>query len=102
MPIKDIIEIRILPALAISRLGSSPQPMDNFEWEIPDLVGFRKIVPAETFYIDTNTGRIIDFKKPEKIQFRDSRKRIRPIAPFLELWARFASTEPLVPLTMHH
>ncbi len=33
MPIKEIIDIRILPALAISRLGSSPHPMDNFEWK---------------------------------------------------------------------
>ncbi len=102
MPVKDIIEIRILPALAISRLGSSPQPMDNFDWEIPDRVGYRKIIPAETFHIDTNTGRIIDFKKPEKVQFRDSRNRIRPIAPFLELWGRFSVNDPLVPVTMHH
>src|SRR5579862_1697024 len=102
MPVKDIIEIRILPALAISRLGSSPQPMDNFEWEIPDRVGYRKIIPAETFHIDTNTGRIIDFKKPGKVQFRDNRNRIRPIAPFLELWGRFSVNDPLVPVTMHH
>ncbi len=70
--------------------------------EIPDRVGYRKIIPAETFHIDTNTGRIIDFKKPEKVQFRDSRNRIRPIAPFLELWGRFSVNDPLIPVTMHH
>jgi hypothetical protein len=102
MPIKDIFEIRILPALAIARLGSSPEPMDNYDWEIPDRVGYRKIVPAETFFIDQKTGKILGYKKPDVIHFRDKRNRIRPIAPFLELWARFEKKGPLIPLTMHH
>jgi hypothetical protein len=51
MAIHDIHEIRILPAFAIARLGSSPEPMDNYDWEIPDPVGYRKLIPAETFYI---------------------------------------------------
>jgi hypothetical protein len=102
MPIKDIFEIRILPALAIARLGSSPEPMDNYEWEIPDRVGYRKIVPAETFFIDAKTGKILGYKKPDVIHFRDKRNRIRPVAPFLELWAKFEKKGPLVPLNMHH
>jgi hypothetical protein len=99
---KQISEIRILPAFAIARLGSSPDPMDNYDWEIPDRVGYRKIIPAETFYIDPQSGRILDFKKPEEVRFRDARGRIRPIAPFLELWARFENEKDLQPLTTHH
>jgi hypothetical protein len=100
--LKSIFEIRILPAFAIARLGSSPDPMDNYDWEIPDRVGYRKIVPAETFYIDTETGRILDYKKPENVRFRDSKKRIRPVSPFLEVWVRFEKENDLVPLTMQH
>jgi hypothetical protein len=102
MAVKDIFEIRILPAFAIARLGSSPDPMDNYDWDIPDKVGYRKIVPAETFYIDTKTGKILDYRKPEEVQFRDKKNRIRPIAPFLELWARFEEKGQLEPLTLHH
>jgi hypothetical protein len=102
MPFKDIFEIRILPALAIARLGSSPDPMDNYDWEIPDRVGYRRIVPADSFRVDPKTGKILDFKKPEQVHFRDHKNRIRPIAPFLEVWARFEKKGPLIPLTMHH
>src|SRR5262249_8087541 len=31
--------------------------------------------------------------------FRDSQGRIRPVAPFLEVWARLEGSEALVPLT---
>jgi hypothetical protein len=102
MPIKDIYEIRILPAFAIGRLGSSPEPMDNYEWEFPDTIGYRKLVPAETFYIDPKTGKIMSRKKPDEVRFRDSKNRIRPISPFLEVWAILKKNGPLVPLNLKH
>jgi hypothetical protein len=102
MPAKKIFDISILPAFAIARLGSSPDPMDNYDWEITDRVGFRKLLPAETFQVDQKTGKILSLKKPAAVHFRDSKKRIRPVAPFLEVWARFEKKGPLVPLTMHH
>jgi hypothetical protein len=102
MPITDIIEIRILPAFAIARMGSSPEPMDNYDWEVTDRVGFRKLVPAPTFHVDPKSGRILSLKKPQAVRFRDAKNRIRPVAPFLEVWARFKKSGPLVPLTTHH
>jgi len=102
MPIKDIYEIRILPAFAIARLGSSSQPMDNYDWEIPDSVGYRKLVPAETIYIDRKTGKILSCEKPSDVRFRDSRNRIRPVSPFFEAWARFKPNEPLIQLSLKH
>jgi|HubBroStandDraft_3_1064219.scaffolds.fasta_scaffold21157_2 hypothetical protein len=102
MAIHDIHEIRILPAFAIARLGSSPEPMDNYDWSVPDPVGYRRLVPAETFYIDSNTGKILSRKKPDEVRFRDSKNRIRPISPFLEAWACFKRNGPLVPLTQKH
>ena len=102
MPVQDIIEIRILPAFAIARLGSSPSPMDNYRLEMPDRVGYRTIVPADTFVVDTKTGKILSQKKPADVNFRDNRGRIRPIAPFLEIWAQFKRNGPFIPLTMQH
>jgi hypothetical protein len=68
-------------------LGSSPEPLENYELDLPaDGLGFRKIVPAETLYIDPTTGAVAKAKKPEVVKFRDG-DRIRPVAPFLEVFA---------------
>ena len=46
-------EIRLLPPLAVSRLGDSPEPVNNYELEVDpnDPLGFRKIksAPSQTF-----------------------------------------------------
>jgi hypothetical protein len=81
------VGLSILPPLAIGRLGSSPEPLENYELDLPaDGLGFRKIVPAETLYIDPTTGAVAKAKKPEVVKFRDG-DRIRPVAPFLEVFA---------------
>jgi hypothetical protein len=95
---KKIAELRILPPFAIARLGSSEEPMDNYELKITDPIGVRQIVPAETFTVDKKTGEMTA-KTPRRVNFRDSRKNIRPIAPFLEVWVRFDGEDDLVPLT---
>ena len=92
-----ITEIRVLPPLVIARLGSSPEPLENYDLELPDdVIGFRKIVPAETLYIGGD-GSISRAEVPPQIVFRDG-NRIRPVAPFLELFARVDGD--LVPLTV--
>jgi hypothetical protein len=96
---QEIVELRILPPLALARLGSSPEPMDNYELEIVDPIGARQIKPAETFTINRETGELSLKKCPFDVRFRDSNGKIRPIAPFLEVWARFRGEEDLVPLT---
>ncbi|HEX8737648.1 MAG TPA: hypothetical protein VF721_20115 [Pyrinomonadaceae bacterium] len=95
---KKIAELRILPPFAIARLGSSAEPMDNYDLIITDPIGVRQIVPAETFLVDKKTGEITA-ATPEKVNFRDGAGNIRPIAPFLEVWARFDGDDELVPLT---
>lgn len=101
MAISDIKKIRLLPPLAIARLGSSPQPMDNYDLEDPaDITGFRKLVPAPTMEIvDNKIARLI---KPAKVQFRDQENRIRPVSPFLEIWAIFDDQDDFEPLTKTH
>lgn len=85
----SISEIRILPPLAIARLGSSPEPLDNYDLYIDpeDPLGFRRIVPAETLRVDRATGEVTGVDVPGEVRFKDGDGRIHPVAPFLEVWA---------------
>ena len=52
----EIVELRILPPFAIARLGSSADPMDNYELVITDPIGHRRIQDADTLLVDRATG----------------------------------------------
>jgi hypothetical protein len=96
----DILEIRILPPLAIGRLGSSSTPLENYTLEIANPVGYRSIVPAPTLVVDRETGEVVSAKKPKSISFRDARGKIKPVCPFLEVWMLLAGAKALTPLTL--
>ena len=91
--------LRILPPFAIGRLGSAAEPLDNYAIDDnPDQpLAFRRIVPAPTFRIDPVTGGIASVDTPETMEFKTDGK-IRPVAPFLEVFA-VTDTDELVPLT---
>jgi len=91
--------LRILPPLAIGRLGSSPEPLENYDVRVSDRdpLGFREIHGALTFVVDADTGGIRRSYTPESVRFKDARGRVKPVAPFLEVWADVDGT--LVPLT---
>jgi hypothetical protein len=95
-----IRELRILPPLAIGRLGASKTPLESYELEVsPDEpLGFRRIAPRETLLVDTATGEISGCYVPREIRFRDGAE-IRPVAPFLEVFALTAD-DTLEPLTI--
>lgn len=95
-----IVEIRILPPFAIGRLGSSPDPMDNYELEMTNPIGYRQIRDAQTLVVDGATGEVHAKPRPFDVRFRDERGRIRPVSPFLEVWARTADSELLAPLDL--
>ncbi|PTL83593.1 hypothetical protein [Vitiosangium sp. GDMCC 1.1324] len=96
-----IKELRILPPLAIARLGSAEDPLDNYEVEVPpdEPLGFRRIRPAPTFRVDPASGAISEAFLPEEVRFKSPEGHIRPVAPFLEVWA-VTSADSLVPLTL--
>jgi len=105
MPVSEIKELKILPALAIGRFGSSSNPSDNYEIveDSQNFTNLRKIKPAETFVVDQQSGEITDTIIPEgEIKFRDEDGKIRPVAPFFEVWARFDEDDFLQPLTLGH
>jgi hypothetical protein len=93
-----IKSIRILPPLAVARLGSSPVPLENYDLEIPDAVSPRKIVPAATVLVDQD-GIVTQKKSVGAVAFRDSEGLIHPVAPFFEVWAQTESSEEWLPLT---
>lgn len=95
-----IVELRLLPPFGIARLGSSPDPMDNYDLDISDPVGYRRIVPAPTLVIDPRTGAVSGRNPPFAVHFRDTDGLIRPVCPFFEVWARFQGSENLEPLTV--
>ena len=85
-----ITRIAILPPLAFARFGSHPEPVDSYTLETPkgeNLLGYRRIVPEPTFQISAD-GEITGEKTPETITFKEDGK-VRPVAPFFELWAEF-------------
>lgn len=83
-----IQELRILPPLAIARLGAAATPLDNYDLVVdPDRpLGHRALRPAETLEVDAVTGRIARSFVPDRITFTDGGS-VRPVAPFLEVWA---------------
>src|SRR6516165_10351805 len=83
-----IRELRILPPFAIARLGSAEKPQDNFtiDDDPNQPLGYRKIVPKVTLEVDEETGEIKSSARPKKIVFK-VRGKIRPVAPFLEVFA---------------
>jgi hypothetical protein len=94
-----ITELRILPPFAIARLGASATPLEAYSLELPEAkpLDFRVIHAEETFEVDPQSGTLRAFR-PKRIRFKDDGK-IRPVAPFLEVWAR-TSGETLEPLTL--
>lgn len=96
-----ISELRLLPPLVIGRLGSAEAPLDNFSIEIDakQTLGYRKIVPARTLYVDEATGAISKVSVPESIEWKTKDGKIRPVAPFVEVWARVEGSDRFEPLT---
>lgn len=85
-----ILELRILPPVAIGRLGAAAEPLDAFDLEVdPDQpMDYRRIVPRPSLKIDPVSGEVARCHVPEKIRFKDENRKIRPVAPFLEVYAR--------------
>src|SRR5438105_2685120 len=100
MPAKDILEIRLLPPLSIARLGSSPESLPAYTLEIDNPVGYRKITPAATLVVNDTTGEVVSDLPPTLVSFKDANGDIKPVAPFLEVWARLSGSPSLVPLTL--
>jgi hypothetical protein len=99
----NLLEIRLLPPMAIARFGAAAEPMDNYEVHIPNdrRLDWREVTPAPTFLVEPLSGEITDVITPKRLSFKDQSGLIRPVAPFFELWGRF-DDKSFVPLTLDH
>jgi hypothetical protein len=99
----SIFALHILPPFAIGRLGSASEPVDNYtiEENPEHPLDFRTIKGAETFIVDEVSGEISGSRIPETLAFKQD-GRIRPVAPFLEVFAQTDEdpSKPLEPLTL--
>lgn len=97
-----ILELRILPPMAIGRLGEASEALEAFELHVDPKKpqDYRKIVPCESFEVDPVSGAIVRSYVPDRIRFKDANRKVRPVAPFLEVFAiTDAAPTELVPLT---
>jgi len=96
-----IRQLRILPPLAIARVGSAPEPVVNYTIDPdPDQpLDFRQLIAQPTLVIDEVSGEVASSIVPTEISFKDAEHRIRPVAPFLEVFA-VTDQEELIPLTL--
>ena len=98
-----IKSLRLLPPLAFARLGSALEPQPSYELEIDaGSLGFREIRPGTTLLVGkhgklavtNNNNRTANHSAPKRAEinkmFRDG-PRIRPVAPFFELFAILAN-----------
>lgn len=100
MPVTDIKEVRLLPPLAIGRFGSSAEPMHNYDAVVTSATSYRELRPAETLMHNPVTGEIVAKLTPPAVRFKDAVGRVKPVCPFLEVWARFDDEIELRPLTL--
>ncbi len=94
-------ELCFLPPLAIARLGGADEPLDCFHWaESSDLRGAGRTVIEPAVSLNMAPDGTLSAHMPTAIHFRDRARRLRPVAPFFELWARIDDESELKPLTL--
>ena len=101
-PTGKIKALRILPPLAIGRLGSADEPLDNYTISVDDqaTLGFRRSFRQRHFSSTLSPGEISEGRAAENMTFTSDGK-IRPVAPFLEVFA-VTEDDSLVPLTTEY
>ncbi|MFB9267252.1 hypothetical protein ACFFWD_29525 [Bradyrhizobium erythrophlei] len=89
-----MLELFFLPPMAIGRLGSSDAPLASFCWAEANTrhdANETIITPALSLRVEPD-GSVASYL-PDEIDFKDEHGRIRPVAPFFELWAKMQSRE---------
>jgi hypothetical protein len=93
------------PPLAVARLGGSDIPLPCFVWDVDtEIAGAHRTIIRPTVSLEVMPdGSVLPYL-PAVVRFRDGH-RLRPVAPFFELWAGVESpTDGSIspePLTLH-
>src|ERR1700744_681660 len=87
-----MLELFFLPPMAIGRLGSGDAPLPSFSWAEANTrhdANETIITPALSLRVEPDCS-VMPYM-PDEIDFKDKQGRIRPVAPFFELWAKIQS-----------
>lgn len=100
----EITGIYFLPPMAIARLGGANTPLENFCWvENPNTHGAGDTVIRPDTTLDVDDEGNVRVYLPSLVRFREGNGKLRPVAPFFELWAKVLSDKkpsPDEPLTV--
>jgi len=91
---RTLVEVFFNPPMVIARVGASDTPMVGFEWRAATSAhsGTQTVIdPALSFQVAAD-GTLQPFM-PTEIRFKEDDGSIRPVAPFIELWARLQRSE---------
>jgi hypothetical protein len=94
-------DIWLVQPLAFARGGSSPTPLQAFDWGPPDLApsgsGRTRVVPADTLSLHPETGEVTltPASAFAEVRFKDG-DRLRPVCPFFELHGSWETPGGLV------
>lgn len=86
--------IFFLPPMAVARVGGSATPVDSYEWQTDhEAHGAAKTVVRPAVTLDVAEDGSVSSRLPGEIRFKDDDGKIRPVAPFFELWATVQDSE---------
>ena len=84
------------PPLAFARVGSSPDPLEAFDWAPNDVAphgtGKTTLKPIPSLLMSPE-GALTEEPARETIEFRDADGRLKPVCPFFELWCTRVDAE---------
>ena len=96
----QITELHILPVLAVARLGSSPDPMANYDAVVDpaDPLGVRRLVGAPTFVVHRPSGEIRERIDRPDVRFARRPRPHTACRALFRVWARVQDAlQPLTP-----
>ena len=87
-----VVEIYLLPPIAVARVGGSDNPLEAFEWDTDvSTHGAHQTVIKPAVSLEVGADGSLRPYIPNVIRFRDG-DQLRPAAPFFELWLRIQSS----------
>ncbi|MBI5258917.1 MAG: hypothetical protein HY855_20600 [Burkholderiales bacterium] len=91
---RSLIEVFFNPPMAVARFGASPTPLDAFEWRVSrDAHGKVLTVVDPALSLRVAEDGSAQPYLPGHIRFKDDDGSVRPVAPFIELWARLQAAD---------
>ena len=89
------------PPMAIARVGGSKEPMPAYRWKLDEnpARGMQTMIEPAPSLVETSVKGnghhpyTLTVDTPSEVRFKDKHGKIKPVAPFFELWARVQDTD---------